>query len=423
MNRRRRRTSRNPLVMLSLMIVVGIVCFAAGRMSVPSNDHDIANTDLMAETNKDLPETAAPLSSPTPNEELISRNIMEQAENIVAEMTLDEKIYQMIFTTPESLTGVSGVFQAGDATKAALQARPVGGIIYFAPNIQSREQIKTMIARSQEFSKLALFIGVDEEGGRVTRISSNPGMGYDKIPAMAQIGASGDSQKAYDTGKQLAKITGELGFNVDFAPVADIITNPNNTEIGDRSFGNDSELAADMVKQLVLGLQDSNICSVLKHFPGHGSTQANSHNGYSESRRTLDEMRGAEFPPFQAGIKAGADFVLISHMSAVNVDSSGKPASLSKTIVTDILKKELGFIGLVITDSLSMGAITNRYSAGEAAVMAVEAGVDVLLIPASLSSAFSGVKNAVSSGRISEERIDESVMKIISLKLRRSIIK
>lgn len=353
--------------------------------------------------------------SPTPTQ--------TQADAIVDKMSLDEKIYQMIFTTPESLTGVQNVTLAGDITKNALSSYPVGGIIYFAPNIQSREQVIAMIQQSQEYSKIPLFIGVDEEGGRVARISGNTNMGFDKIPPMAKIGETGGSEKAYEVGQQLAQIVGTLGFNVDFAPVADIITNPNNTEIGDRSFGKSPEVAAAMVKEIVLGLQDNHVCAVLKHFPGHGSTQANSHNGYSESQRTLEDMRKSEFIPFEAGIEAGADFVLMSHMSAVNADESGKPASLSKIIITDVLKNELNFKGIVITDSLNMGAVTNRYSSGEAAVMAIEAGADVLLMPRSLNDAILGIKEAIQNGRISEKRIDESVSKIINLKIKRGIIK
>ena len=342
--------------------------------------------------------------------------------SILEGMSLEEKIYQMIFTTPESLTGMGSVIQAGETTKNALAKRPIGGIIYFSSNIQTPEQVKEMIKKSQSFSKIPLFIGVDEEGGRVSRISGKSGMGFEKIPAMADIGASGDADKAYEVGVKLGDMVGGLGFNVDFAPVADIITNPENTEIGDRSFGKDPKMAAEMVKQVVLGLQENNVSAVLKHFPGHGSTHANSHNGYSESGRTLEEMRAEEFKPFQAGIDAEADFVLVSHMSAINVDSSSKPASLSKIIIEDILRKELGYEGIVTTDSLSMGAITERYSSGETAVMAVLAGVDVLLIPADLAGAYNGISAAVSSGRISEERIDESVFRIISLKIKRGIL-
>ena len=348
--------------------------------------------------------------------------IGQKAEKIKNKMTLDEKIYQLFFVTPESITGVKTVTQAGDTTKKALKSYPVGGIIYFSANIKTCSQVSDMISKTQSYSKTPLFIGVDEEGGRVARISGNPQMGFEKIDAMEKIGKTGDPKKSYAVGKKIAANISPLGFNVDFAPVADIITNPKNTEIGDRSFGKDPELVSRMIEQQVLGLQAHGIGAALKHFPGHGSTQADTHKGYSESFRTLKELRATEFLPFQAGIQAGADFVLMSHMSLVHVNKSKIPASLSKKIVTDILKTELSFNHLVITDSLSMGAITSRYTSAQTAVMALEAGVDMLLMPKNLKDAFAAIKAAVASGKISEKRIDESVLKILQVKIDRNII-
>ena len=345
------------------------------------------------------------------------------AEDMLKKMTLDEKIYQMFFVTPELLTDVGNVVQAGEATKKALEERPVGGIIYFSANIKNKKQVMDMIGNTQKYSKTPLFIGVDEEGGRVARISGNNELGFEKIPAMSVIGETNDPKKSYAVGETIASNIKALGFNVNFAPVADIITNPNNKEIGDRAFGNDPKITALMVEQQVLGLQENGVSAAVKHFPGHGSTQANSHDGYSESLRTLDEFRLVEFEPFKAGINAGTDFVLVSHMSAVNVDTSGLPASLSKKIITDILKSELGFEKLVVTDSLSMGAITTKYSAGEAAILAIEAGVDILLIPKDIKDAFNSIKEAVSTGKLTEKRIDESVLKILQVKKERGIIK
>ena len=347
--------------------------------------------------------------------------ISERALDILAEMTLDEKIWQLFFVTPESLTGVSGVIQAGEATKDALESQPVGGVIYFRNNIKTPEQLSEMLENTQAYSKIPLFIGVDEEGGRVARVSGNANMELPRIPPMLEVGNAGDTKYT----KQIAETVGAYlygyGFNVNFAPVADIVTNGNNTEIGDRSFSSDPSVASEMVAAFVDGLHNENMAAVLKHFPGHGSTQNDSHNGYSESNRTLDEMRGNEFNPFISGIAAGAEFVLVSHMSAISVDSSALPASLSKIIITDILRDELGFEGIAITDSLAMGAVTDRYSSGEAAVLAIEAGIDMLLMPNQMKMAFNALKAAVESGRLSELRINESVMRIVSTKLSMSL--
>ncbi len=348
--------------------------------------------------------------------------VQAKANSLMANMSLDEKIWQMFFTTPESLTGIGTAIQAGESTKAALEKYPIGGIIYFAPNILNKEQITTMIANSQRFSRIPLFIGVDEEGGIVSRIGGNSQMGITKIQPMQEIGALNDENKAYQVGETIAGYIGDLGFNVDFAPVADVLINSQNQEIGSRSFGSDVQVVQRMVSQVVNGLENNGISACLKHFPGHGSTSVDSHTGYSESTRTLEEFRKAEFLPFQAGINSGVDFVMISNMTAINVTKEAIPCSLSKEIITNLLKNELGFKGIIITDSQSMGAITNKYTADNAAVKAIQAGADIILMPADLNLAYKGVKQALADGSLSEERINESVQKILTLKFRRGII-
>ncbi len=348
--------------------------------------------------------------------------IQEKVKNLMAAMSLDEKIWQMFFTTPESLTGIGTAIQAGESTKAALGKYPVGGIIYFAPNILNKEQITAMIANSQDFSKIPLFIGVDEEGGIVSRIGGNSQMGITKIQPMQEIGSLNDENKAYQVGETIAGYIGELGFNVDFAPVADVLINSQNQEIGSRSFGSDVQVVQRMVPQVVNGLENNGVSACLKHFPGHGSTSVDSHTGYSESTRTLEEFRKTEFLPFQAGINSGVDFVMISNMTAINVTKEAIPCSLSKEIITNLLKNELGFKGIIITDSQSMGAVTSKYTADNAAVKAIQAGADIILMPADLNLAYKGVKQALADGNLSEERINESVQKILTLKFKRGII-
>lgn len=347
---------------------------------------------------------------------------MSRAESILASMSLDEKIYQMFFVTPESITNVSLATAAGETTKNALAKYPVGGIIYFAKNLVNRQQTAEMIANSQSFSKIPLFIGVDEEGGRVARLGSNPDMGTSQLPPMQEIGESGDSKEAYEAGRILGSDLCELGFNVDFAPDADVLVDKKNTEIGDRSFGSDPELVSDMVSAVVKGLQEFDVSAVLKHFPGHGSTTANSHTGYSESTRTAEELRACEFLPFKAGIDADADFVLISHMTLVNAVDEKVPSTLSSEVISGYLFDELGFEGIAVTDSFSMGAITENYSVEEATVKAISAGADMILMTPNIDSAFTAVKDAVLNGEISESRIDKSVKKILETKEKRNLL-
>ncbi len=341
---------------------------------------------------------------------------------LLSEMTLDEKIYQMMFTTPEAVTGVGQVVAAGEATKTALSEHPVGGLVYFSQNFENPSQTKEMIENTQSFSEIPLFISVDEEGGIVSRLGSNSAMGIKKQPPMAEIGKSGITEKAYTVGKELSEALIPLGFNMDFAPVADVLINKNNSEIGNRSFGSDASLVAGMVEKTVAGMEENGLSATLKHFPGHGSTYNNSHNGRSESERTLDELRQEEFLPFKAGISAGVDFIMVSHMTLVNATEEKAPSSVSQEVITDMLKGELGYKGIIITDAFNMGAIVNEYKAGEAEVKAIKAGADMILMPRDLKIAVNALKAAVAAGEITEERINESVLKILKLKSEKGLI-
>lgn len=346
-------------------------------------------------------------------EEELEKKIQAQ----ISEMSLEEKIYQLFFVTPESLTGVDMVTQAGDATKAALDQYPVGGIIYFSQNIENEEQITTMTSNSQSYSKIPLFIGVDEEGGSlVARIANNPNFQVPTFPDMKEIGTSGDPSKAFEVGSSIGSYLKKYGFNMDFAPDADVLTNPENTAIGSRSFGSDPQLVSQMVAEEVRGLEEQNVTAVLKHFPGHGSTAEDSHNGAAVVNRSLDELRSVEFLPFEAGIQAGADVIMVGHLQVPQFIPDDTPASLSSVMITDILRNELGFDGLVITDSLSMGAVTEYYTPAEAAVMCIQAGGDMLLIPEDFHQAYQGILDAVNNQTLSEERINESLTRILRVK-------
>lgn len=349
--------------------------------------------------------------------------VKDPVEDILSEMTLEEKVYQMFFVEPEVITGVVTVIAAGEASKEAVKKYPVGGLIYFAKNFENREQTETMLKNMQSYSKIPLFLGVDEEGGIVSRLGSNEAMEFKKQPPMREIGDTKDPEKAYIAGKELGEELYKLGFNLDFAPVADVLVNSSNKEIGSRSFGTEPDNVANMVEKLVAGLEENNIYSVLKHFPGHGSTTTDSHEGYSKSTRTLEQLRETEFLPFKSGMAAGSNFVMISHMTLVNATEEKVPCSVSKEVITDMLKTELGYNGIIITDSFRMGAITDKYTSAQAAVKAVKAGVDMVLMPQSLSEAHKGIIDAVKSGEITEERIDESVRKILTVKSNKGLIK
>ena len=340
-------------------------------------------------------------------------NHTARIQELLNAMTLDEKIWQLFITTPESLTGATTVTQAGDTTKTALAEKPVGGLCYFAANLVDRAQTTAMLQATQSYAKTGLFLGVDEEGGRVSRAGSNEAMGVTHFEAAAVYGQRADMAEVYQVGSTLAAELGSLGFNVDFAPVADVVTNPNNTEIGDRSYSDDPQVAAAMVSAMVDGLQRGGMVSCLKHFPGHGSTETDSHQGKSVSNRTVEELESCEWIPFQAGIDKGAAMVMVSHLTNENL--SDLPADLSPEVI-GYLRGELGFDGLIVTDSHQMGAITDYYTSGEAAVLALKAGVDMVLMPMDLQDAFDGVMDALEDGTLTQARIDESVLRILAVK-------
>ncbi len=340
------------------------------------------------------------------------------AESILNSMTLEEKVYQLFIVAPEQLQNSHTVTKSDEETRLAIQNQPVGGIIYFSKNIVSPDQCIKMISGIQSYSKIPLFISVDEEGGRVARIANNPLMGTTKFPSMSSIKTPNE---AYNVGFTIGNDIKRLGFNLDFAPIADIFSNSLNRVIGDRAFGSDATETAILVENAVRGFNDSNVLCTLKHFPGHGNTSTDSHYGYAETLKTLEELAEFEFLPFEAGVGAGADFVMLGHISAPNITGNSLPATLSKEIVS-VLRQKIGFEGIIITDSMAMQAITKLYTSAQAAVMAVQAGVDMILIPQNLAEAVNGIIDAVNDGTITEERINQSVLKIIQIKLEKGII-
>ena len=367
--------------------------------------------------------SSAPEPTPTPAPEKSREELIyEAASELLSAMSVEEKVCQLFVTAPEGLPGVSGtVTAAGDELCSALEQYPVGGLILFGANIIDRQQTAGLISGAQSVSKLGLFIGVDEEGGMVSRLGNKPAMETTAFPDMRQIGDTGDVTQAYEVGLTIGKDISALGFNVDFAPVADVDSNPANPVIGTRAFSSDAQTASQMVAACVAGFLDSGVLCTLKHFPGHGDTAADSHYGSAQVNKSLDELRQCELLPFAAGISVGAPMVMIGHISLPEITGSDIPATLSYEIVTQLLRDELGFDGLVITDALNMSAVSGRYSSKEAAVLAVNAGCDLLLMPYSLTDAAEGILEALDSGEISPERLDESVLRILEAKLRSGV--
>lgn len=355
--------------------------------------------------------------TPTPDELL---------DAYIQSMTLEEKIGQLFYVTvgnlesPELETTNRFTELSEHGLESLRQYHP-GGVILMGGNVESDGQVSALITMLQENSEVPLFIGVDEEGGTVSRLGNTAGISMGNVGSMRVIGSTGDSFKAYETGETLAKGLSALGFNMDFAPVADVLTNPNNYEIGARSFGSDAALVADMASAEVQGLQEHGVSAVTKHFPGHGGVIGNSHNNLQYVDTPIEELRGVEFLPFQRAIQADTDVILVSHLVLTTVEPE-LPSTLSASVVTGLLREELGYKGVVVTDSFQMGSITENYDQPEAAVLAIQAGCDMVLMPVEYEACYQGLIEAVRSGRISEEQIDAACVRVLSTKIKRGIL-
>lgn len=348
------------------------------------------------------------------------------SRDILANMSLEEKIGQLFIVNFELLDNSQGdYYEFREITKKMkknLEKYNVGGVVFFSRNIETREQTTKFIEKLQANSKIPLFIAVDEEGGEVSRIANNPNMKTTLFPSMSEIGANENEEYVYNMGVTIGNEIKKLGFNLDFAPVADILTNKNNKEIGNRSFGSDTKLVSKMVENFVKGIQEQNISATLKHFPGHGDADSDSHDGAVIVENDIKRLRKVEFLPFKAGIKQGVDFIMISHISISRVTEDTVPASMSKIVLKDIIRKELEFEGVVITDAFNMKAITDNYTTKEAVVESIKNGTDIILMPQNLKQAYNAVLEALEDDIITEKRINESVLRILRTKVKRGII-
>ncbi|MBO5293540.1 MAG: glycoside hydrolase family 3 protein [Lachnospiraceae bacterium] len=424
---RRRRRKRNQIIayisvaLTAIVLIVGIVFgikAVVGLISDKKQETELAKQ--LAEKQEKEAAESEPETEEVPETETYTEDdlLKEVTDSVMSEMTLEDKVAGLFFVTPEALTGVGQAVKAGTGTQEALAKYPVGGLIYFDKNIQSEEQFKEMITATGSMAKYPLFLGVDEEGGKVARLAESSALSIENVGTMGEVGASNDPAKAYEAGKTIGTYLREYGINLDFAPVADVLTDSENKTIGDRSFGTDAAMVGQMAAQAAAGLQETGVSACVKHFPGLGGTDVDTHDKLAESSRTLEEMQQAEFLGFQPALESGVDMVMVSHLSVPDITGDSTPASLSGVMISDILRGQLGYDGIVITDALNMGAITDNYSSAEAAVAAVEAGGDMILMPENFEEAYQGVLEAVANGTLTEERINQSIKRIFAVKYR-----
>lgn len=338
-------------------------------------------------------------------------------QEIMESMTLRQKVGQLFIVRPDALDFTQtqeqiddakekGVLELTEAMRTALEQYPVGGVAFFGKNIETPEQLRRFTAQLKAAEGLPLFLAVDEEGGRVARLANSEGFDLPKYASASE------TEDAAEMGRTIGAYLKDYGFNMDFAPVADVNSNPDNPVIGKRAFSDDAQTVRQQAAAMAAGLQENGIMPVYKHFPGHGDTAEDSHAELAVVHKTLQQLQQLEWVPYE---NQKLPAVMVAHVAAPEAGVEG-PASLSDTAITQWLRGLLGHEGLVITDSLSMSAITKAYSPSEACVKAIEAGADILLMPGSLREAMDGVEDAVKSGRISEERLDESVCRILTAK-------
>ena len=353
----------------------------------------------------------------------------DEVEEQLQKMTLREKVGQLFFVRPEALDTtihwkayadlpafeLQGV---NNCMKGVNEKYPVGGIILYAWNIKDEAQLKQFMSQLKALNGQPLMC-IDEEGGRVARIANNENFHVKKYESMSAIGATGDPKNAYECGNTIGTYLTHYGFDIDFAPVADVNTNPDNIVIGARSFSDNPAVAAPMVTNYLQGLKDAGITGCIKHFPGHGDTKADTHYGYAQTLKTWDEMLNCEIITFRAGIQWGCQLIMTAHIGAPNVIGEDIPSTMSSVILQDKLRGELGYQNIIVTDAMDMGAIMQQYTNEKAAVGCIQAGVDIVLSPQNFVKAFDAIVAAVENGTITEARLDQSVRRILKLKKQR----
>lgn len=376
-------------------------------------DEQVDQTILIYDVTKNI-QLKWILPKPTqenPNPVVHHISVFTEIEETVSlsDLSLEEKVGQMIFA------GIKGTTITNE-TKKIISTHQVGGIILFKDNLKNADQSVSLLNSIKEENiknKVPLFLGVDEEGGRISRLPE-----LTMLPTSENLGKQNDASLSYNIGKLLGTELSAFGFNLDFAPVLDINSNPDNPIIGDRSFGTDAEIVSKLGLQLMKGIQSEQVISVVKHFPGHGDTAVDSHKELPIIQKSLADLHALELIPFTRAIEQGAEVIMIGHILLPKIDST-YPASISKIIITDVLREQLEYEGVIITDDMTMKAILNNFEISEAAVSAVKAGNDIVLVAhdyANIKKAKEAILQAIEAGEITEQRIDESVKRILAIK-------
>jgi beta-N-acetylhexosaminidase len=389
------------IILIVLVLVFALLYMYNSTIEVPQDDEQ-STLNQTNNTSQNLDQTQNQAATPI--------EIVDPIKDQIKNMTPDEKIGQMV------IVGIDG-YENNDNSKQLIEKYKVGGFIFFSRNIENPTQFLTLVNSLKTvnmMNKTPLFFSIDEEGGRVSRMPKE----ILNLPTSKSIGKIDNPDFSYKIGGLIGEELKLFGLNMDFAPVLDINSNPQNPVIGERAFGSKADTVSKLGVQTMKGVQSKNIISVVKHFPGHGDTAVDSHIGLPTVENDLRRLESFELLPFAQAINNDADAVMVAHIMLPKIDPEN-PSSFSKKIITDILRTNLNFDGVVITDDMTMGAISNNYDIGEAAVKSINAGTDIVLVCHYYDkevAVINAIKNALDDGTISEDRIDQSVYRVLALK-------
>lgn len=440
---RQKRKKRNRLIAIIVTIVVLAVVGVGGYFGVSTlikaigKGSEETTVEEIEETVAEEPEVIEeepviemtpeiieePEITPEPEEpEQTDEEIMdEMVRSMIAEMTLEEKVAGIFIVSPEQLTKQDNVQKAGDGTKTALEQYPVGGIIYSKKNFKNKDSVTELIANTSSYSRYPLFIAIREEGGKASELQA--ALKLDKTSSAKELAAAENSSATFDSYYSIGAYLKEYGFNLDIAPVADILTNPANTSIGDRSFGDDATAVASNVTAGIGGLKEAGITSCISHFPGQGNANGDPNQSMCSTDKTKADMDSCELIPFRAAIDEGVEMIMVGNFAAPELTGDNLPCTFSKAISTELLRDEMGYDGIIITDALNAKCISDYYGADEAAIKAIKSGVDMILLPEDFELAYSGVIEAINEGTIDIRRIDDALARIYKVKYKDTLVR
>lgn len=439
---RQKRKKRNRLIAIIVTIVVFAVIGVGAYFGVSSlikaiggvEDKEVAQeieepvveepvvieeepvVDMTPEIIEEPEVTPEPEEPEQTDEELMD----EMVRSMIAEMTVEEKVAGIFIVSPEQLTKQDNVQKAGDGTKTALEQYPVGGIIYTKKNFKNKDSVNELISNTMSYSRYPLFIAIKEEGGKNADLQT--ALKLDKTLSAKELAATENSSATFDSYYSIGSYLNENNFNLNFAPLADVLTNPANTSIGDRSFGDDANTVAANVTAGIGGLKEAGITTCVSHFPGQGNANGDPNQSMCSTDKTKADMEGCEFVPFKAAIEAGVDMIMIGNFAAPELTGDNLPCTFSKVVVTDILRNEMGYDGIIITDSLNAKCISEYYGADEAAIKAIKSGADMILLPEDFELAYNGVLEAINDGTIDVRRIDDALARIYKVKYKDTLV-